>query len=75
MHALNNTGDLAEAVQCAHRAIEMEPGKPEHQSILSVILEHASDFEGALAAAEDASRLNPADKRLKARVEALRARI
>lgn len=75
MHTFNNTGDLAEAVQCVHRAIEMEPGKPEHQDVLSVILEHASDFEGALAAAEDASRLNPADNRLKARVEALRARI
>jgi tetratricopeptide (TPR) repeat protein len=75
LHTFNNTGDLAESVECARRAIDLEPRNPEHQDILSVILEHASDFAGALAAAEDASRLNPADNRLKARVTALRSRI
>ncbi|MDB5403517.1 MAG: hypothetical protein JWQ55_5535 [Rhodopila sp.] len=75
LHAFNNTGDLAEAVECVRRAIDLEPKNPEHQDMLSVILEHGSDPAGALVAAEDASRLNPADNRLKARVAALRSRI
>jgi Methyltransferase domain len=75
LHTYNNTHDLADAVRSIHRAIEIEPGKSTHQDMLSVILEQASDFAGALAAAENASRLNPADNRLKARVAALQARI
>jgi len=74
MHTFNNTGDLADAVACVRRAMDMEPRNPEHPDVLSVILEHASDLPGALTAAEDASRLNPADNRLKARVAALRSR-
>jgi len=75
MHTFNNTGDLADAVQCVRRAMDMEPKNSEHPDVLSVILQHASDLPGALAAAEGASRLNPSDSRLKARVVTLRSRI
>jgi Flp pilus assembly protein TadD len=72
---LHNTGDLAEAVECARCAIDLAPRNSEHQDILGAILEHASDFPGALVAVEDESRLNPTDIRLKARVAVLRSRI
>lgn len=59
IHVLNNTGDAAEAERCARRAIELDPDAAGHHHHLSLVLEHAGDLAGSLAAAEAAARLNP----------------
>jgi hypothetical protein len=71
----NHSNDLADAVQCVRRAIEMEPASSAHPDILSSILEVAGKLPDAADAANQAARLAPGDQRLQARAEALRLKV
>jgi hypothetical protein len=71
LHVFNNTGDLADAVACVHRAIDMEPKNSEHWDILSVIYERAGQIDDSARAAAEATHVNPADRRLAERARSM----
>jgi hypothetical protein len=75
VYIINKGGDAAEAVRCVHRAIELAPQDAGHHHRLSIILERSGNLAGALAAAREAVRMQPAFEMFQARVEELSVRI
>jgi tetratricopeptide (TPR) repeat protein len=74
VYILGHGGDPAEAVECAKRAVALNPKEAMHHYQLSLALEKAGDFDGALSSARASACLCATVPMLVARVADLEAK-
>jgi Methyltransferase domain len=73
MRLFHTTRDGAAAIECARRALELDPKDASNFEILSVLLEQTGDIVAATSAIQTAVDLHPADARRKAILKRLQS--